>query len=292
MKRIVVVPCFGEGHFIELQLQNLIDNLNPTHIIYNEGLFPQGPENKGGMNEDFKSTFCYKDTNLGWDTELIQSTIKKYQEKYPEIDIIWKNVEYKEADAAYCYTHAVSNFDELGIEIQQGDIIFPLEGDVFFHENDIELLNSMIDELKPDEGLQAPFLDFWQNQYYTEGDSLNQDLIRKRRIVMKFGTWEFYKNVVLNFSKEKYPQLKLFPRYIFHYSWWRPGKYLELRFKQLVRPAQYHQDMREALELAKEGKKEFIDLRKDRPVNMLARYLAKIDIDHPSHAKKHPNYIK
>ena len=46
-KKIVIMPCFGEGHLIDLQIQNLINTINPTHIIYNEGLFPRGPENKG-----------------------------------------------------------------------------------------------------------------------------------------------------------------------------------------------------------------------------------------------------
>ena len=292
MKKVVIIPCFGEGHFIDLQIQNLIDTINPTHIIYNEGLFPKGPENKGGVDQNFRDKYCYKDTNLAWDTKLVQDIISNYQKKYPEKTIVWNPVDYTEIDANLCYVHSVSNFTELNIEIEKGDLIFPLEGDVFFHENDIELLNSMLEELKPDEGLQAPYLDFYQNQFYTEGDSLDPNLIHKRRIVLKFGTWEFYKNVVQNFTLQKYPQLKLFPRYIFHYAWWRPGKYLDLRFSQLLRPKSYHSDIKEALKLAKENQQSYIDLRKNNPENMLSRYIVKIDIDHPNHVKNHPNFVK
>ena len=292
MKKIVIIPCFGEGHFIEHQLQNLIDNLNPTHIIYNEGLFPKGPENKGGVNDQFRSNYCYKNTNLAWDTELVQKTINKYSKLYPNTTILWNSVDYTDVDANNCYVHSVSNFKELGIDIEEGDLIFPIEGDVFFHENDIEALNEMIDDLKPNEGLQAPYLDFYQNQYYTEGDSLDFERIHKRRIVIKFGTWEYYKDVVQNFTSQKYPQLKMFPRYIFHYAWWRPGKYLELRFSQLLRSPAYHKDIRTALQQAKENFKEKIDLRKNHPENSLSRYIVRIEVDHPKHIKNHPNYIK
>ena len=96
----------------------------------------------------------------------------------------------------------------------KGDLIFPLEGDVFFHENDMSLLNEMIDNLNPDEGLQAPYLDFWQNQYYVEGNALDSNQIHNRRIVLKFGTWDYYKNVVYNFTAQKYPQLKMFDLFL------------------------------------------------------------------------------
>ena len=291
-KKIVIMPCFGEGHLIDLQIQNLINTINPTHIIYNEGLFPRGPENKGGMDKQFHEKYCYKDTNQAWDTELVQEVVKKYQDLYSDKTIIWNPINYSDIDANDCYVHSVSNFEDFNIDIEEGDLIFPLEGDVFFHENDMSLLNEMIDNLNPDEGLQAPYLDFWQNQYYVEGNALDSNQIHNRRIVLKFGTWDYYKNVVYNFTAQKYPQLKMFPRYIFHYAWWRPGKYLDLRFSQLLRPADYHNDMRNALKQAGECKDNQITLRKDHPVDSLTRYIVRIDIDHPKHAKQHPNYIK
>jgi hypothetical protein len=50
--------------------------------------------------------------------------------------------------------------------------------------------------------------------------------------------------------------------------------------------------MRNALKQASECKDNQITLRKDHPVDSLTRYIVRIDIDHPKHAKQHPNYIK
>ena len=152
-KRIVIIPCFGEAHFTALQIDNLIDTLKPTHIIYNEGLFPKGPENKGGVDNVFKDKFCYKDTNLAWDTEELQTIITQAQEKYLDTVIKWNPVDYSDIDANNCFVHSVSNFSKFDIDIQKGDLIFPLEGDVFFHSNDVELLEKFCNDLKPDEGL-------------------------------------------------------------------------------------------------------------------------------------------
>lgn len=291
-KRIVIIPCFGEAHFTALQIDNLVDTLKPTHIIYNEGLFPKGPENKGGVDNVFKDKFCYKDTNLAWDTEELQTIITQAQEKYLDTVIKWNPVDYSDIDANNCFVHSVSNFSKFDIDIQKGDLIFPLEGDVFFHSNDVELLEKFCNDLKPDEGLQAPYLDFMENQYYIEAESLDPQRVHKRRIVIKFGTWEYYKEVVSNFTSQKYPQLKIFPRYIFHYAWWRPGKYRELRFNQLIRPKQYSNNFKKGLDQARENKLNDIVIRPDRHEKDPLRYITRINIDHPEHIKKHINYIQ
>ena len=291
MKKIVIIPCFAESHFSELQIDNLIDTINPDVIIYNEGLFPKGPENKGGIDDDFRNEFCYKNTNLAWDTEQLQSSVLNAQLKYPNKRIIWNPMDYSEIDANDCYVHAVSNFSQFGIDIEPGDLIFPLEGDVFFHKDDMELLNKYINDLTNDSGLQAPYLDFIENQYYVEANSLDANQIHKRRIVVKFGTWEFYKNIVSNFVSQKYPELILFPRYIFHYAWWRPGKYKELRFRQLIRPKHYSDAFRYALMQAQENKLNQIVIRPTRDTQELLRYIVRIEIDHPKQIQKHKNYI-
>ena len=291
MKKIVIIPCFAEAHFAELQIENLINTIDPDIIIYNEGLFPQGPENKGGVDENFRAEFCYLDTNLAWDTLELQHIVKRAQDSYPAKRIIWNAMNYSNLDANECYVHAVSNFDEFGIEIEPGDLIFPLEGDVFFHENDMELLNQYIDKLTNDSGLQAPYLDFIENQYYIEAESLDESRIHKRRIVMKFGTWQYYKDIVSNFTSQKYQQLHIFPRYIFHYAWWRPGKYKELRFRQLIRPDHYSNAVRQALLQAQENRLDKIVIRPERHESDLLRYIVRIEIDHPKEIKQHNNFI-
>ena len=292
MKKIVIIPCFAESHFTELQIDNLIDTINPDIIIYNEGLFPKGPENKGGIDDSFRNEFCYENTNLAWDTKQLQQAVDNAQLKYPNKKIIWNPMDYSDIDANNCYIHAVSNFNQFDINIEPGDLIFPLEGDVFFHKNDVELLNEYIDKLSIDSGLQAPYLDFIENQHYIEAESLDANRIHKRRIVIKFGTWEFYKNIVSNFTSQKYPRLILFPKYIFHYAWWRPGKYKELRFRQLIRPKHYSDAIRNALNQAHENKLDQIVMRPDRDHNDLLRYIVRINIEHPTEIIKHQNYIK
>lgn len=292
MKRIVIIPCFAEAHFTDMQIENLVNTIRPDVIIYNEGLFPTGPEGKGGVDDTFRAEFCYNDTNLAWDTLELQLKIKQAQSKYPNTRIIWNHMTYDNMqDPNQCYVAAVSNFDTFNIKIEPGDLIFPLEGDVFFHHDDTMLLDEYIERLNNNSGLQAPYLDFIENQYYTEEDSLYPEKIHKRRIVIKFGTWEYYKNIVSNFTSQKYPQLELFPRYIFHYAWWRPGKYKELRFRQLIRPEYYSTALRQALHNASLNIYDRIVIRPDRHESNSSRFLSKIEIDHPVEVTKHPNYI-
>jgi hypothetical protein len=290
MKKIVIIPCFGEGHFTELQIDNLVDTINPDYIIYNEGLFPQGPENKGGVDDVFKSKFCFENTNLAWDTKLVQESIKKSQEKYPNTKIIWNHIEYDNLDANECYFKAVSNFKDFDIDICPGDLIFPLEGDVFFLKDDMELLEVYISKLKNNEGIQAPYLDFMENQHYVEGNALQSETIHRRRIVIKFGDWNYYKTIVRNFISQHYP-LITFPRYIFHYAWWRPGKYKDLRINQLIRSSEYHQNFLLALEKAKKCTDSRILIRPDRVETDPSRYIVRIDIEHPKEIKNHINYV-
>ena len=248
----------------------------------------------------------------------LQTKICNAQQKYPNIRIIWNRMTYENIhDPNECYVRAVSNFEMFGITVEPGDLIFPLEGDVFFHINDIALLDSYIKTLTNNSGLQAPYLDFidtnygltystitfdynvdydsWQhfieNQHYVEAESLDETRIHKRRIVIKFGTWDYYKNIVSNFTSQKYPRLELFPRYVFHYAWWRPGKYKDLRFRQLIRPDHYSNAVRQALSQAQENRLDKIVIRPDRHEDDLLRYIVRIDIDHPTEIKQHNNFI-
>ena len=108
---------------------------------------------------------------------------------------------------------------------------------------------------------------------------------------MKFGTWQYYKDIVSNFTSQKYQQLHIFPRYIFHYAWWRPGKYKELRFRQLIRPDHYSNAVRQALLQAQENRLDKIVIRPERHESDLLRYIVRIEIDHPKEIKQHNNFI-
>ena len=53
MKKIVIVPVFCEAHLVRFQIPNIIDTIDPDVIIYNEGMFPAGPEGSTMVNEEF-----------------------------------------------------------------------------------------------------------------------------------------------------------------------------------------------------------------------------------------------
>ncbi len=44
MKKIVIAPIFNDTHLVKLQIPNIIKSINPDYILYNEGMFPTGPE--------------------------------------------------------------------------------------------------------------------------------------------------------------------------------------------------------------------------------------------------------
>ena len=52
-KKIVIIPVFCDTHFIKFQIPNIIDTINPDIIIYNEGMFPVGPESCTMMSDGF-----------------------------------------------------------------------------------------------------------------------------------------------------------------------------------------------------------------------------------------------
>ena len=85
--------------------------------------------------------------------------------------------------------------------------------------------------------------------------------------------------------------MHIFPRYIFHYAWWRPGKYKELRFRQLIRPDHYSNAVRQALLQAQENRLDKIVIRPERHESDLLRYIVRIEIDHPKEIKQHNNFI-
>ena len=188
--------------------------------------------------------------------------------------------------APECYLKACSNFREFNIEIEKGDYIFPYEGDVFHHEKDQDIIQGYMDQLSPNTGFTSTWIDFLETQYYCERSTL-KPLIEKipgrhRRVCIKFGTWEFYKEVLLNFMTQKYPMLHPTDLITYHYAWWRPEKYKQLRFDQLNRNPQYWVDFNKGLEKIKEIKnttKEDVVIRPDSPENRTHRYASYYKMD-------------
>ena len=300
-KKIVMIPNFCEAHLIKYQIPNIVETINPDYIIYNEGMFPRGPESTTNVSNDFVSKYTL-DGHRGFDYNELEDIIKEAQKKYKNTKIVLNKMKYPEnmTHAPDCYIHACSNFEELGINILEGDYIFPYEADVFHHQDSKSEISGYLKQLKPDTGFRSIWIDFMETQYYAEKKNLtplhnNGEGGRSRRVCVRFGTMDFYKYVLSNFMTQQYPMLYPTELITYHYAWWRPDKYKELRFDQLNRNPRYWKDFNNGLVQIKNNGKENkgdVVLRPDSPVETKNRYAAYIDIEHPVHIEQHPNFLK
>jgi hypothetical protein len=78
----------------------------------------------------------------------------------------------------------------------------------------------------------------------------------------------------------------------FHYAWWRPNKFLQLRCDQLDRSDDYWDAYLNGMEKASEAKDDLVVVRPWLADDNPRKYLIKIDIEHPKHIMNHPNYLK
>lgn len=296
-KRIVIIPNFGESHFIKCQIPNLVETINPDIVIYNEGLFPTGPESKTDINQSFRSKYCIENTNLAWDTLETQLLIFEANKKYHNTKWIYNEMKFNpNMNASEAYTYAVSNFNELGITVNPGDFIFPYEPDIFHLETDKDSISHLLNQLKEDEGFTSIWLDFLETQNYIE--KCNNPWLgykKGRKLAIRFGTMDFYKNVVSQFESQNYNLLYTTELVTYHYNWFRFDKNKELRFDQIVRQKSYWDSFRAALDEmrynTKMGIKQDVVLRPNRGSSDPARFASYIEIEHPNAIKLHPNYI-
>ena len=106
---------------------------------------------------------------------------------------------------------------------------------------------------------------------------------------------DFYHSVLGCLHTQNYHMLYPTDLVSYHYIWWKPGKYKQLKMDQLNRHPQYHLDFGRALdEVRKAGSNNIGDvvLRPTMDVNRMTRYVAYLDIDHPKHIKEHENFVK
>lgn len=300
-KKIVIIPTFCDSHLIQYQIDNLIDTINPEYIVYNEGIFPRGPESNTNVNENFLKTYTL-DGKRGFDFNGLEEIIESKQKQYPQTNIILNKMNYPPDmwDAPSCATYACTNFNEVGIDIKEGDYIFPLEGDVFHHQDSKEEIEGYLSQLKPNTGFRSIWLDFMETQFYVEKKTTpplynGGEGGRQRKVCVRFGGMEFLKGVLSNFMTQQY--LMLYPTDLitYHYPWWKPGKFKELRYALINREKQYWEYFEKSLQTIKNNKnqiKEDIILRPNLPDNRQTKYASYIEIEHPHHIKNHPNYIK
>lgn len=298
-KKIVIAPVFCDSHLIKYQIDNIVDTINPDYIIYNEGMFPSGPEGSTVVDEKFIEEFTL-DGSRGFDYNELKTIIEDAKKRHPNVKIILNEMQYPaDASAPECYYLACSNFKELGIDIEKGDFIFPYEGDIFHHETSREDIENYCNQLAPDSGFRSNWIDFIQNQYYAEKSQWiryknSAHDVKSRRICICYGTEKFYRDVLLNFMTQKYPMLYPTDLVTYHYAWWRPNKYKQLRYAQLNRDSQYWKDFDSAINLIASSNGSDIGdvvLRPHMDENLSHRYACYVDIEHPEHIKQHENYI-
>jgi hypothetical protein len=308
MKKIVIIPVFCESHLIKYQIPNIIDTINPDCIIYNEGMFPSGPESSTNVSDDFLSKYTL-DGKRGFDYEDLKSIISEAQKKYKNVKIILNEMSFPEDmhNAPLCYYTACSNFKDLGIDIEEGDLIYPLEGDVFHHESSKQSFEEMSNKLEPNSGFRSIWIDFLETPYYAEKCTLKHFIkeewkgqfvlngngtVKSRKICIKFGTHDFYKDVLLNFMTESYPMLHSSSLITYHYAWWRPEKFKQLRYDQLNRDPAYWHNYEKGLKAIVNSKntKQDVCIRPSHSPQNAHHWASYIDIEHPKHVKGHPNY--
>jgi hypothetical protein len=294
-KRIVIIPNFGESHLIKCQIPNLVKTINPDIVIYNEGLFPTGPESRTLINSEFKSNYCYEDTNLAWDTLETQELIKRAQQTYPNIQWIHNEMKFPDGmKASDAYTYAVSNWDDLNITVKRGDYIFPYEPDIFHLEYMGDGITGLLEQLEPNTGFTSIWLDFLETQNYIE--MCNNPFIghvKRRKIALRFGDIEFYRQVVSQFESQQYNMLYESDLVTYHYNWFRFDKNKQLRYDQIVRSDDYWNDFERGLQKIRynsiQNINEDVLLRPSR--DNITRMASHIDIEQPDSIKLHPNFI-
>lgn len=309
-RKIVIVPAFASSHFLKCWIPNMISALDPDIIIINEGLFPNGPENKGHIDERFKDKYCFEDSNVGFDiSESFKIKIETEIKLCHIHGIPWKPniiinpINYFDVDVNQCFLTAISNF---GFEPEVGDIIFPLEPDAFLLEVNKEIIQEEISKLKPGQGLKCLWRDLLQTQYYCE--AINEVQPKVRRFCYCFDNMENYKRSMDGFMQQDYPFLRYTDKFwIRHYPWFVFDKWKELRYELIWRnDPKYWQDFEIGLQEIKKESMVMQDLIKNegdgnlpkkeiliRPTRQdQARWARFINVEHPNAIKNHPNFVK
>lgn len=315
MRKIIILPEFSSSHLIKCSIPNWIDVLEPDIIIINSGLFPNGPENKGHIDDEFRQKWCYQDTNAGFDFDETKKLVDEFNKNQwmvtKEPRIILNEILYNSNDVNECFLQAITTPNIFDV----GDIILPLEPDVLFHENDKEKIQDHLKRLTPGDGISCKWIDFLETQLYTE--SINVQFPKFRRFAYCFDTMENYKKAMNAFMTQDYKSLRKVHDFIgFHYPWFCPTPWKQLRFELIYRKdPQYWQAFESGLQQIRKVSEEKVRIESKfkeiglsafgflentgrnkvliRPSRQYeARWAKFIDIQHPKHIQNHPNFVK
>ena len=321
--RIVIIPEFAAAHMMDQWISNMRNTIAPDYILIVSGLFTNGPENKGFADfEQFKEKYCSTaqsasahDVIVGFDHAETIKICRKYDKQlYPDgrkLFVIPMVLSYPhDADADSCFLAAMARV--LGV-VNVGDYIFPLEPDAFIHEKSVPQIEEALQTLEPGEGLSCRWVDFIQNQYYTENVNLYHP--KYRRFVYRYDNIINFVTSISGFTSQNYPNLYKIDRFIvYHYCWFVSGKYRDMRFSLIRRgEEQYWKDFASCMDTLNDRAINYINMRKaqiadgalvyrsgdkalirpsrDTQLPDSSAYVVFEDISHPKEIQSHPNWL-
>lgn len=306
-KKIVVFPTFCESHLIRHQIPNIIDTIDPDYIVINEGMFPAGTEGNKKITQEWLDKYTLEGKGeRGFDYPELVEIVEQARQTYPHLTIMLNEMQYSPGmTSTQCYVAATTRFADWGIEVQEGDYIFPYEADVFHHENSKEEISYYMTQLSPGEGFRSTWIDYMQNFWYAEKNRVKPWLLdpkhhhegnyMSRRICFRYDEGgKKYLEMVSNFMTTDHHNPvtgygMLYPTDLitYHYAWIRPGKFRELRCDQLQRQPGYWQAFVEGLDKCDNYEEQEILIRPHQP-NSTAGYVVFFDkLEHPKHIRNH-----
>jgi hypothetical protein len=302
MKKLVIIPTFASAHFLEHWIPNMQEIIQPDLILIREAFFWGGIENKGHVdNDEFKSKWIYPGTNAGFDWEETCRICSEYA------NVILDTFTPANQDANKAFLESITlNLDQY---VEVGDVVFVLEPDVFIHENDKDKIDQYVSQLEIGHGYRLKWVDFLETQYYTELINIHQPKIR--RFCYRFDNIDNFRAAMDGYMSQSYPRLKqIDDMFVFHYAWWNPGKYRQLRYDLIHRSdPKYWTDFEAGLQQIRNVKVwdrnlmngELVDRREINIPDKITlrpsrhdegRFAKFIDVDHPFAIKPHPNFVK
>tara|TARA_R110002020_G_scaffold25813_1_gene83541 strand:- start:3948 stop:4940 length:993 start_codon:yes stop_codon:yes gene_type:complete len=312
-KKIVIIPTFCESHLIKCQIPNIIDTIDPNYIIYNEGMFPNGTEGNKALTKEWLDKYTLNgDGKRGFDYEELKDIISQHQITYPKVKIILNEMEYFSGmTSTECFRKASTNFEELGINVEEGDYIFPYEGDVFHHEDSKEEILDYLSQLNPGDGFRSIWIDYVQNFWYVEKSRLkpwinmalpvehedfhSEKNYMSRRICFRYDKGGIkYNKMIDNFMTKDYHNPitgygMLYPTDLitYHYAWIRPHKFRELRCDQLGRHPGYWEEFSKGLDQCDKYELSEVCIRPSH-AKWTSGYVKFFNtLPHPKHIKNH-----
>lgn len=285
--RIVVEPCFNEAHFMKAHIANMCELLEPDLFVIAEGMFPNGPEAHKAPAQDFADKWT-TDGVRSKDIEELYDIVSDANEMYDtQIHIV--KMEYDPKDInRQTYIKSYRAFEGI-IDPSPGDMIFPVECDMFLSPTQAKTLLETCSTIGPDAGIYSTYTRFFEAPYVLFNDD------RPRSIAFRYGSGELYNWHLNVYCDERYfDRLLGIDLGVFHYEWLRPDWYWDMRIDQLPRTDNTWTvipEVRKAIEQGRDDLQQRIDeATSDFHLKFVVNRLG--PEDHPIHILDHPNFVK